>query len=86
MTTIPEGHVLATWVGPYGYRMADGTTLDTGITQVAIGADEAYDSDQWKISSTDRKAIEKRRDSESQDAPDPEPVADAPADDTVKEN
>lgn len=37
----------ATWIGPYGYRMPDGTTLETGITVCKVPAAEAEGSDYW---------------------------------------
>lgn len=43
------GFVNATWVGPYGWRLADGTVLETGVTVVEMPADEAHDSDHWSV-------------------------------------
>jgi hypothetical protein len=41
--------VTATWIGPYGYKLADGTVLETGVTKVELPAGEARDSDHWQI-------------------------------------
>lgn len=38
----------ATWVGPYGYRLPDGTLLETGVTVCEISAGEAEASDYWQ--------------------------------------
>lgn len=39
----------AVWVGPYGHRLPDGTLLETGITVLAVGKDEAEASENWKV-------------------------------------
>jgi hypothetical protein len=39
----------ALWVGPYGHRLPDGTLLETGVTVVAVGKDEAEASENWKV-------------------------------------
>ena len=43
------GLVDALWVGPYGHRLPDGTLLETGVTVVAVGKDEAESSDHWEV-------------------------------------
>lgn len=41
------GLVLATWVGPGGYQLADGTQLVYGETVCSIPQGEALMSDHW---------------------------------------
>lgn len=47
-TTNSNGTVRALWVGPYGYRLVDGTVLETNVTVADIPAGEAQASDYWK--------------------------------------
>lgn len=41
------GLVLATWVGPSGYQLSDGTVLEYGETLCEIPEGEARASDNW---------------------------------------
>lgn len=42
------GLIDATWVGPSGYELSDGTPLEPGVTVVQISEGEATASDNWQ--------------------------------------
>ena len=39
----------ARWVGPSGYTLVDGTSLEPGVTVCKIGHGEASASDHWEV-------------------------------------
>jgi hypothetical protein len=41
------GLVTATWIGPSGLTLVDGTVLECGITTAEISEGEALASDHW---------------------------------------
>lgn len=50
--------VEATWVGPSGWTLVDGTVLEAGVTKAMVGHDEAEQSDFWKVSKQKLAAAE----------------------------